>query len=208
MSRQIDAQAFWHQGQKSSFTFPTSLVQIGHIKFYRMVFSGNAPRGNGPPHGLARVKSMACFDLKKAGPLACHLIFSSIKFHIMFLKIKNGWAGLALLGLFLAVFSLQANNLPTHLAPADCSCDAPGNVVKTGQTDSSVSFSWGAVAGATDYKVWYVRIDDNYTSAQTTATGTSINYSGLPTGRYVFYFSTNCGGETSSIIIMEDIMMG
>ena len=121
---------------------------------------------------------------------------------------KNGWTSIAFLGLLLATLAMQATNLPTASAVLDCACSAPTNVSVTGHTSSSASFTWDAVAGATGYEVWYVRLDDNYSSAHATVTSNSANFSGLAPGQYVFYVSTRCGDEASGIVILEDLLMG
>lgn len=89
---------------------------------------------------------------------------------------------------------------------ADANCPAP-NVTKTGQTSTSISFSWDAVEGATIYKMWYVRREDNYTSLEITTHDTFITYSDLPAGNYRFYFQTICGEESSSYVMIDDLMM-
>ncbi len=126
----------------------------------------------------------------------------------MFLILKKRWTRFAALGFLLAAFSLQAAYLPPMPVAQDCACNAPVNATKTVQTSNSVSFAWDAVAGATTYEVWYVRVSDGYQSPHQMLTGTTGSYSGLPAGRYVFYISTQCGDDNSQSIIMEDILMG
>lgn len=126
----------------------------------------------------------------------------------MFLTIKKRWARFATLGCLLTVFSLGATNLPMEPVYSDCTCNAPTNMTQTGKTSTSISFGWNAVSGAVSYEVWYVRVDDNYTSPQSTVTVTSIGYTGLSAGRYIFYITTNCGGAKSDSVILEDILMG
>jgi hypothetical protein len=116
---------------------------------------------------------------------------------------KHGKQALATLLLF---FGLLATSFST--APGEgSSCDAPAATV-TAQGSHSVSFSWNAVSGATGYRVWYVRQEDNFTSQETSTSGTSVNFSNLPSGKYSFYFVTDCGGETSEAIILDDLLMG
>ncbi|MEO1261985.1 MAG: hypothetical protein AAFZ15_24490 [Bacteroidota bacterium] len=91
-------------------------------------------------------------------------------------------------------------------AVTTCDCSSP-DVTKTSQTASSVTFSLSDVDGATAYKSWYSRTEDGFTSQEVTTTGSSIVYSNLPAGTYVFYFVTICGGQTSGIIITDDLMM-
>lgn len=121
-------------------------------------------------------------------------------------SIIKGWVRFAFLGLLFTAISAQATNQPMALA-STCDCGVPTNVQKTGQTGNSVSFSWSAVSGASSYDVWYLRVADNYTSAHTTVTSTAATIGGLSAGRYVFYFSTNCGDVPSDIIILEDVVI-
>jgi hypothetical protein len=117
---------------------------------------------------------------------------------------KNSIARLALAGSLLMALAMSFSSFTT----AACSCSTPTNVAKTFQSTSSVAFTWDAAAGATAYEIWYVRQADSYTSTPLTVTSTTASFSGLPTGRYVFYFRTVCGNEKSEIIIFEDIIMG
>lgn len=124
------------------------------------------------------------------------------------MKFKNGWNRLLILSIFFAAFTAQASHPAEMPAFYYCSCDAPASITVTSQTDDTVSFSWTAASGATGYRVWYVRSDDNYTSSFTTVSGTSMIYSGLPPGRYTFHVATICGSTESEGIILEDLLMG
>lgn len=126
----------------------------------------------------------------------------------MIFKLKNGCARLAIIGLLLTTVSLQATTAPVANERHDCACGTVGNIVKTGQTSNTISFSWDDVSGATGYEVWYVRVADNYTSTPAVITNTGFTFSGLSAGRYVFYITTKCGGEQSEIMVLEDIMVG
>ncbi len=75
------------------------------------------------------------------------------------------------------------------------------------QSSSAASFSWGAVSGATEYVVFYVRKGDNYTSQQIHTQSTSIAITGLTPGKYNFYFATVCAGGISAFIIIEDLVI-
>lgn len=118
---------------------------------------------------------------------------------------KNSIAGLAISGCLLVAFAMFFSSFTTTA----CSCsNAPTNVVETSHSISSVAFAWDAVAGATAYEVWYVRQSDGYTGTPVTVTNPTASFTGLTSGRYVFYFRTVCGNEKSEIIIFEDIIMG
>ncbi|MBI1227819.1 MAG: hypothetical protein GC192_21470 [Bacteroidetes bacterium] len=110
------------------------------------------------------------------------------------------------LATFFLLFGLLAFGFSAPSTIPDCNCTAP-TVTITAQASNSVSFSWGAVSGATAYRVWYVRANDNYTSSETTLGSTSISFSSLPQGIYNFYFVTDCGEESSAIIITDDLIM-
>lgn len=121
----------------------------------------------------------------------------------MRIEVKKSWQ------LYLKIFLLFLVPVASGIAQThsvEVTCIAP-TVSKTGQTAGSVSFSWDAVSGATEYVVWYVRKEDNYSSAVMHTSNTSINVSGLSTGTYIFYFATVCGGGTSDYVIIDDIIM-
>ncbi len=90
----------------------------------------------------------------------------------------------------------------------DTSCSAPTNVQVTAKSSGSVTFDWDDYDGNPNgYKVKYLRQSDGYTSPEY-FTGTSdFTFSSLPAGRYTFYFKTDCGGEVSGIIIIEDLII-
>jgi hypothetical protein len=118
---------------------------------------------------------------------------------------KNGRPMLATL-FFLFALLVQAATGFTAQPDNDCDCAAP-TVTKSGQSSGAVSFSWGAVAGASGYKAWYVRKENNFTSQVVTTGGTAVGFTNLSPGTYQFYFSTVCGGEVSQIIITDDLIM-
>ncbi len=94
-------------------------------------------------------------------------------------------------------------NLPT--AQDDCTCDTPTNVRRTSSTATSITYSWDAVSGATGYNVKYLRLSDSYQSPEWTTTATSYTFTNLTAGAYKFYFATDCGGEVSEFIVIEDV---
>lgn len=120
---------------------------------------------------------------------------------------KKSWPVLFKMFLLLA-FLAQATPSISLSAPTieEVSCPAP-SVVKTAHSSGFISFSWGSGTGATEYKAWYVRHNDNFTSQVITTGSTSISYSGLLPGNYSFYFQTVCGEDTSSYVIIDDLMM-
>jgi hypothetical protein len=109
----------------------------------------------------------------------------------------------------LAAFAMVLGLLATGFsAPpvVDCNCDSP-TITITSQGGGSVAFSWGAVSGATNYEVWYVKRENNFTSQLSTTSGTVMSFNNLPAGTYKFYFKAICGGEGSNISIMDDLIM-
>jgi hypothetical protein len=78
----------------------------------------------------------------------------------------------------------------------------------THQTSSSISFSWNSVTGASYYKVYYQRKEDNYTSSEFSTGDTSMDFSSLPSGTYSFFFTTDCGSEISQFVVFDDLIMG
>lgn len=89
---------------------------------------------------------------------------------------------------------------------SNCSCPAP-TVTIVSHTSGAISFSWDFIDAATAYEVWYTRSEDSFISQKTNTTNNSIGFSNLPSGTYVFYFTSVCGGETSAIIIADDLIM-
>ena len=115
---------------------------------------------------------------------------------------------LLLKGCLLAIFLFAGSttdyaNLP---APQHTDCIIEG-LHKTGSSTGCISFSWDATYGATSYKVFYIRLADNYVSAVETVYGPSISFSGLESGAYRFYFAAVCGNETLQYIGDEWIIL-
>lgn len=117
----------------------------------------------------------------------------------------KSWQALIPVFLLLAILLPVKSGFSTPVT-TEVTCPAP-NVSITDKTASSVSFAWDAVSGASVYKVYYYRSEDNYTSSEFTTGSASISFSNLPAGTYDFYFATNCGGVTSEYIVVEDILM-
>lgn len=107
---------------------------------------------------------------------------------------------------FLLTFLVPLKSGFSTPVAVEATCPAP-NVTITDKDSGFVSFAWDAVSGASAYKVYYYRSEDNYTSSEFTTGSTSFSFSSLPAGTYDFYFATNCGGVTSGYIVVEDILM-
>ena len=83
-------------------------------------------------------------------------------------------------------------------------CPTP-SPYKTSQATSTVSFSWAPVSDGASYQAYWVCTDNNQTGSVQTTDNTSITFLGLDSGHYRFYFATNCGTESSSYVIIDDI---
>jgi hypothetical protein len=90
----------------------------------------------------------------------------------------------------------------------ETSCPAPSNVHVTGTGTGSISFDWdNCNCFSTGYSVKYQRLSDGYTSPVIFVTSSDYTFSGLQVGDYKFFFVTQCGGEESSFICIEDRVM-
>lgn len=96
---------------------------------------------------------------------------------------------------------------PTGQATVTCTCPGITNLQKTGHTTSSISYSWDGYDGATQYKVYFYRSGDQYTSGYFYTSSTSYNFTSLPAGNYTFYFATVCGSESSGYVGVEDLIL-
>ncbi|MCC6458912.1 MAG: hypothetical protein IT260_00475 [Saprospiraceae bacterium] len=80
------------------------------------------------------------------------------------------------------------------------------NVWITSRTSNSVSFSWDRTAP--NYKVWYHKHGEPYTSPVLTTSGTTFSFHNLPLGSYDFYFEPIIEDEAPGYVILEDLLMG
>ncbi len=104
--------------------------------------------------------------------------------------------------LFFLPFSLGiSSNMETTVS----TCPEVTNVQRTGQTTSSISYSWNAASGATGYKVWFEKADGTV-GGTTTVQGTSHTFANLTAGSYTFYFQSICPSGSSGFIGIEDIL--
>ncbi len=118
---------------------------------------------------------------------------------------KKNWLGVLPLFLLLPLPAPKQEKLPEPVS-ATVTCLPPeANVTNHGS--GSASFAWDAVDGATEYKIYYTRQEDVYTSSPVTTGGTSFTFSNLPAGTYDFYFCTVCGGGSSSNFVIDDLGM-
>ncbi|MCC7465765.1 MAG: hypothetical protein IT261_05825 [Saprospiraceae bacterium] len=92
---------------------------------------------------------------------------------------------------------------PSANEPLSCVIES---VQCTANAQGSASYSWGAVSGATAYKVYYVRLSDGFTSPVSTVSGTSHTFTGLSSGAHRFYFAPVCGSGTLEYI-SDDIIV-
>jgi len=87
-----------------------------------------------------------------------------------------------------------------------CNCPSVSNVQKTGQTSTSISFSWNGPQGATGYNVWYDSQTDQNSSAYYYSTSASYEFTNLTPGNYTFYFEVICGEVSSGWVGVEDVV--
>lgn len=106
-----------------------------------------------------------------------------------------------LLAFLPSVFGFTASNEPTS-----CDCPSVTNLQKTGGSSSSFSFAWTGVDAADQYRVWYHRQENQFTSGYFYTSETSFNFTDLDAGHYTFYVMAECGSEGSNIIGIEDHM--
>lgn len=118
---------------------------------------------------------------------------------------SKNWLGVLPLFVLLPLLAPRADQQPEP-EKTTVTCLPPEASV-TNHTSGTVSFSWGAVDGATAYKIYYVRQEDVYTSSPVTVGGTAVTFSNLPAGTYDFHFYTVCGGSSSSDFIIDDLGM-
>ncbi len=84
-------------------------------------------------------------------------------------------------------------------------CNTPQNVSTTSIDQGDISFDWDDCSGGcTEYKLKYYREEDSFGSEEYTASNSSFSFINLPTGSYKFYFATDCSGQISSFIIIEE----
>ncbi|MBK9014139.1 MAG: hypothetical protein IPM82_08615 [Saprospiraceae bacterium] len=90
----------------------------------------------------------------------------------------------------------------------DDTCPEPYNVHVTAQASGSISFDWDDCGcSSTSFKVKYVRKADGYTSPEYSTGSSNFTFSSLQAGDYIFYFGTDCGGETSGFIGADDLIV-
>lgn len=91
----------------------------------------------------------------------------------------------------------------------EMTCPAPSNVHVAGSGSGYISFDWDDCGCfSTGFTVKYFRLSDGYTSPEINITNSNYTFSNLAAGNYKFYFRTNCGSETSTSIVTEDLVTG
>lgn len=88
----------------------------------------------------------------------------------------------------------------------EINCPGPSNVVITSRNGGNISFAWDAGSGADSYRVRWVRKEDNQTATSDTA-NTSLSFSGLTPGTYVFSFGAFCGAQFSGYVISVEVVV-
>ena len=109
---------------------------------------------------------------------------------------------------FLMLFMPSVFGAAPSTAPMDCTCPSVPNLQKTGQTSTSFTYGWTTAYTGAQYKVWYIRQEDGYNSGFFYTSSLSYSFTGLSAGHYTFYFQTQCDQEASSVIGIEDTIIG
>lgn len=108
---------------------------------------------------------------------------------------------------FLILFLPSVIGAAPSTEPGICFCPNITNLQKSGQTDNSFTFDWTSAYSGAQYKVWYVRQEDGYTSGYSYTSNNSFNFTGLSAGHYTFYIQTLCEQENSSAVGIEDLIL-
>lgn len=105
------------------------------------------------------------------------------------------------------IATILSQPVPALSAKPLCTCNSPYNLSLTMPSSNDASFSWSSNEPGASFKVWYYRLEDNYTSTERITGNTNIEYLDLPVGTYTFYFATICGGGTSQSIVYDDLII-
>ncbi|HLP92741.1 MAG TPA: hypothetical protein VK168_01850 [Saprospiraceae bacterium] len=118
-------------------------------------------------------------------------------------KMHNSNAWKAPLFTLLLFFGAQGFSVPSTVRKYQ-SCIIENLQHTAGQ--GSVTYNWNAVSGANNYKTYYVRLSDGYTSETFTVYSNYKPFYGLTSGAYRFYFAADCGSGTLEYIADEVIL--
>ncbi len=109
--------------------------------------------------------------------------------------------------LFLALFATGITTQAFAPKTENPNGAAPTNMALSGQTSTSLSFTWDGVGNPDGFKVWYHRSNDNYTSPPVFTANEYITFSGLTSGIYDVFVVAIHGEEVSSYIVTSDLIM-
>ena len=90
----------------------------------------------------------------------------------------------------------------------ELTCPTISSLQKDAQTGTSVTYVWTHAYSGAQYRVWYVRQEDNAFGGYFYTYNNVYEFSGLSAGHYTFYIQTVCGSETSAWIGIEDVISG
>lgn len=85
-------------------------------------------------------------------------------------------------------------------------CPTVTNVQGSTSIQGTYSLSWNAVPSAIEYKVWYVRHSDGYTSAEFATLSSGWVFPSLTSGTHTFYIKSVCENGTTNFIGVEDLI--
>lgn len=109
--------------------------------------------------------------------------------------------------LFLTILQISAASFTSDVQTAPCNCPSVTNLYKTSSSSTTYSCAWDAADNSVlEYRVWYVRSEDNYNSGTFTTTSKSYTFTGLTSGHYSFYVQVVCSGGTSEYVGIEDVV--
>ncbi len=108
---------------------------------------------------------------------------------------------------FLALFLSSVTGFAASNEPIPCSCSNVTDLQKTAQSPNSISYSWNNGYSGAQFKVWYTREEDTFTSSFFYTSNLSYNFTGLSAGHYTFYFQALCDGTPSGYIGIEDTIL-
>jgi hypothetical protein len=113
-----------------------------------------------------------------------------------------------ILSIWLFLQPFLQNSPIENVRPSTESCNCPSvtPVLKVGEAPGTIVISWTGHEEADEYKVWYVRVADGYTSEYLYTENESYTFSGLSAGLHIFKVAAVCGNATSPIVGIQDII--
>lgn len=108
--------------------------------------------------------------------------------------------------IILLIFIILSLGFTNSHSERGCGCLPVTNFQKSGESSGSISLTWSSSQGATGYKIWYTRLEDQYASNYFYPSGTTFSLTALPTGHYIFYLTALCAETSSEWVGVEDVI--